>query len=399
MLSLQGKNIVVGVTGCIAAYKTAEFIRLLVKAGASVEVIMTESATQFITPLTLSTLSRNKVHIDMFEEPEEYSIDHISLADKSDAFIIVPATANIIGKIANGIADDLLTTTVMAVRCPILIAPAMNSNMWANSIVQENINNLKGKGYHFVDPEEGDLACGYQGEGRLRNLEEIFCRLEVLFKACKKLKGKKIVLTIGPTREYIDPVRFITNKSSGKMGISIAVEALKMGAEVTAISTVPVSVPGVKIISVETSLQMKKELETYFPSCDVLIMAAAVSDYTVKDYSETKLKKDPQRENFELNLVKTPDLIAEIAKIKKPGQLIVGFAAETDNLITNAREKLITKNLDMIVANDVSRVDIGMNSDFNEVTVIYPDGKMEQLEKDTKQKVACALLERILALF
>lgn len=394
MSGLKGKNIVIGVTGCIAAYKIAELIRTFVKAGANIHVVMTESATKFITPLTLSTLSKNKVHINLFSQPEEFSIDHISIADKADLLLIAPATANIIGKIANGIADDLLSTVAMAVNVPVCIAPAMNCNMWANSIVQKNIEILKTHGFNFIDPEEGDLACGYQGTGRMRNVSEIFAHVESLFSDDKFLKGKKILVTVGPTREYVDPVRFITNKSSGKMGIAIARKAIDAGAEVTVITSVPVKDLNAKILNVETSSQMLESLNNCFDSTDVLVMTAAVADYTVKNYSE-KIKKDPSQNEMCLDLVKTPDLLAQMSLKKKENQLIIGFAAETDDLIANAKTKLNSKKLDMIVANDVSRGDIGMGSDYNEVTFVYRDGKADHIPKATKENIASALIKEL----
>ena len=399
MSNLQGKNIVLGVTGCIAAYKTAELIRLFVKAGANVHVIMTQSATKFITPLTLSTLSKNKVHTDMFCKPEEFSIDHISLADKADLVLIAPATANIIAKIANGIADDLLSTTVMAAKSPIFIAPAMNSNMWSNLIVQKNIEILKGLGYRFINPEDGELACGYEGAGRLRQVNEIVEHVESVFSSDKLLIGKKILVTVGPTREYIDPVRFITNKSSGKMGLAIAKQAVKAGADVTIISSVPIDSINANIIYVETANQMLESLNNHFEVSDVLIMTAAVADYTVKSYSDRKIKKDPSQNEISLEFVKTPDLLAQMAFKKNNNQIVIGFAAETDDLMSNAKAKLISKKLDMVVANDVSRDDIGMGSDYNEVTFIYADGKTEHISKSTKDNIAKSLIERISRFF
>jgi phosphopantothenoylcysteine decarboxylase/phosphopantothenate--cysteine ligase len=270
--------------------------------------------------------------------------------------------------------------------------------MWNNSIVQENISKLKQEGYKFIDPEAGDLACGYQGDGRLRNVNDIFDRMQEFFDFQGKLNSKKVLVTVGPTREYIDPVRYITNKSSGKMGLAIAQEALNLGADVTAISSVPVSLKGLKVESVETTEQMQKALKKFFPQCDILIMAAAVADYTIENYSDAKLKKDPLKNDISLELVKTPDLLAEIAEQKQSNQLVIGFAAETNDLIHNAKKKLESKSLDMIVANDVSRDDIGMNSDYNEVSFIYPDSEIEQLSKTTKQKVAVELMKRIIEL-
>lgn len=395
MSGLKGKNIVIGVTGCIAAYKIAELIRHFVKADANVHVVMTESAIKFITPLTLSTLSKNKVHVDLFSKPEEFSIDHISIADKADLLLIAPATANIIGKISNGIADDLLSTVAMAVKVPVCIAPAMNCNMWANPIVQKNIEMLKGLDYDFIEPEEGDLACGYQGAGRMRNVSEIFAHVESIFSGDKFLKGKKILVTVGPTREYVDPVRFITNKSSGKMGIATARKAIDAGAEVTVITSVPVDGLNAKIVNVETSSQMLESLNNCFDSTDVLVMTAAVADYTVKNYSDKKIKKNPSQNEMTLELVKTQDLLAQMSLKKKENQLIIGFAAETDDLIANAKIKLNSKKLDMIVANDVSRDDIGMGSDYNEVTFICRDGNVDHIPKATKDNIAFALIKRI----
>ena len=395
MSIIKGKNIVIGVTGCIAAYKIPELVRLFVKAEANVDVIMTESAAKFITPLTLSTLSKNKVHTGMFDRPDEFSIDHISLADKADLFLIAPATANVIGKIAAGIADDLLTTSVMAAKVPVVIAPAMNSNMWCNSIVQENINKLKDKSYKFIYPETGELACGYEGEGRLRNIDEIFAQINTIMGDDKPLSNKKILITVGPTREYIDPVRFISNKSSGKMGRAIAEQAVNYGADLTVITSVDMYGIKANIVEVESANDMQIALNKHFKFADVLIMTAAVADYTVKYYSEQKMKKDLAVNEINLELLKTPDLIADIAKLKKSNQLVIGFAAETEDLIPNAELKLKLKNLDMIVANDVSRNDIGMNSDYNEVTFIYPDGISQKLNKTSKNNVAKALLDKI----
>lgn len=396
MSNLKNKNIVIGITGCIAAYKILELIRFLVKANANVDVIMTKSATEFVTPLTISTLSKNKVHIDMFNNPYEYDINHISLADKADLFLIAPATANIIGKIANGIADDLLTTSVMATRAPVVIAPAMNVHMWENPIVQNNIAQLNDKGYVFINPDSGDLACGYQGLGRLPDINLIFDQLSLLLNVEGPLKGKKVLVTVGGTREYIDPVRFITNKSSGKMGIAIVQESVKLGADVTAISTVSMPDCRAEVVNVETTLEMQSALNLLFPQVDVLIMAAAVADYTVENYSDKKIKKKATETKKMLELVRNPDLIADMAKIKRQDQLVIGFAAETDDLINNAQEKLYSKKLDFIVANDVSRKDIGMGSDFNEVSFVYPDGSFEQLPRTTKAKVASRLLEIII---
>lgn len=395
MSKLAGKHIVLGITGCIAAYKSAELVRQFIKAGATVDVIMTDAAQKFITPLTLSTLSRRKVYTEMFEQPEEYSIDHISLADRADLFLIAPVTANVIGKMAHGIADDLLTTSVVATKAPIFLAPAMNTNMWNNDIVQKNIELLKQSGVHFIDPDSGDLACGYTGDGRLRDISDIFNEIEFFFESKQVLKNKKVLITVGGTREYIDPVRFITNKSSGKMGLALAEVAKNAGAQVSVVSTVPVNISGISIINVETAEQMFKATEKEFQSSDILIMAAAVADYKPKSTSETKEKKKADVNEISLELVKNPDVIATIAKNKKESQFIAGFAAETNDLIVNAKKKLEEKNLDMIIANDVSRKDIGMNADNNEVTILYRDGSSEKIEKNTKKHVSKLIIEKI----
>lgn len=398
MTNIDTKNIVIGITGCIAVYKIAELTRLFIKKGFNIDIIMTESATKFVTPLTFSTLTRNKVYTSMFDTPDEYNINHISLADKADVFLIAPATANIIAKIVNGLADDLLSTTVMATKAPVILSPAMNVNMWNNPIVQENIIKLKQKGYYFIDPASGDLACGYEGAGRMQDINILYNEVCTILNTDKPLKGKKILLAMGPTREYIDPVRYISNKSSGKMGIAILEEAIRMGANVTAVSSVDVSQYTCKYIKVETASQMLEALQKSFPDNDILIMVAAVSDYTPKLYCDRKIKKEEKPQEISLDLVKNPDIISQITANKRINQKVIGFAAETDNLILNAKEKIKNKNLDLIVANDVSRDDIGMGSNFNEVYYIYPDGKLEQLTRTTKNNVASRLLEIITTL-
>lgn len=395
MTNLTGKNILIGITGGIAAYKIPELVRLFVKANANVEIIMTKSACEFVTPYTLSILSKNKVHIKLFEEINEYDVKHISLADKADLFLIAPATANIIGKIANGIADDLLSSTVMATKAKVIIAPAMNVNMWENPITQENIKKLELGGYEFIYPESGELACGYKGKGRLADINVIFKRAKDFFNNNKPLKGKKILITTGGTREYIDPVRFVGNKSSGKMGFAIAQQAIKLGAEVTIISTVDLQLDNARVIKVKSALEMLDEMKKIFPASDILIMTAAVADYRPENYSDRKIKKEPDKDEICIKLVKNPDLLKEMTSIKKDNQLIVGFAAETDNLIENAKRKLESKNIDMIVVNDVSRTDIGMASNYNEVTAILKDGSTHKIDKNTKINIAISLWELI----
>lgn len=394
-MCLSGKNILIGLSGGIACYKVCDLIRLLIKSNANVTTILTKSASEFITPLSLQTLTKNKVYQDLFNLDYEYNVSHISLADKADLTIIVPATANIIGKISNGIADDLLTTVVMATNSQVMIAPAMNVNMWNNSIVQENISRLVKKGYQFIEPATGELACGYTGVGRLADIDYIFGEVVKYINPSGTLKNRKVLITLGGTKEYIDPVRCITNSSSGKMGLALINQAKSMGAEITAVSTVDVDIPDISVIRVTSAAEMLNATVDNFVNSDILIMAAAVSDFRPLFYSESKLKKTPNNDKYTLDMIKNPDILTEVSKIKQETQIVVGFAAETNDLMSNAKTKLISKKLDFIVANDVSRSDIAINSDYNEVTILCKSGEIIKISKDNKNMIAKKILETI----
>jgi phosphopantothenoylcysteine decarboxylase / phosphopantothenate---cysteine ligase len=390
---LRGKVIVLGVTGGIAVYKAVELLRLLSKAGASVHVVMTKAATEFVTPLTFQTLSGNPVHLELFNLISEQQIGHISLAERADLFLIAPATANFIGKIASGIADDLLTTTVMATTAPVLIAPAMNVNMYHNPIYQENEARLKRLGYLFVPPATGMLACGYEGEGKLPAPEVIF--EEALAALTPKLlAGARVLVTAGPTREEIDPVRYISNHSSGKMGYALARQARLRGARVTLV-TGPTALDaplGVEVIEVESAHEMRAAVLQQIEQSDVVIKAAAVADYRPKLRAGAKMKKTAAELAIELE--KNPDILAELGACKE-GRVLVGFAAETDDLVANAAAKLTRKNLDLVVANDVSQEGAGFNVDTNIVKLLYRDGRIEEFPKMGKDELAGVILERV----
>ncbi len=390
---LKGKEIVLGVTGGIAVYKAVELLRLLVKAGATVHVVMTKGAKQFVTPLTFQTLSGNPVHSELFNLISEQEIGHISLAERADLFIIAPATANCIGKLACGIADDLLTTTVMATRAPVLIAPAMNVNMYHNPIYRENEERLKKHGYLFVAPACGMLACGYEGEGKLQ-APEVILEEAVAALTPKRLAGERVLVTAGPTLEEIDPVRFISNHSSGKMGYAIARQARLRGAEVTLVTgPAALSAPhGVKLVRVQSAAEMRDAVLDALERTDIVIKAAAVADYRPRSRSGQKIKKGEAELCIELE--KNPDILAEIGAMKG-GRLLVGFAAETQELVKNAGAKLKTKNLDLVVANDVSQEGAGFNVDTNIVKLLYRDGRVEALPMMGKDELAGEILERV----
>ena len=393
---LKGKNIVLGVTGGIAAYKSVELLRLLTKAGADVHVIMTKSATEFVTPLTFQTLSMNPVTTDLFNLISEREIGHISLADRADLFIIAPATANIIGKVAGGIADDMLTTTIMATKAPVLFAPAMNVNMYRNPVYQENETKLKGHGYLFVEPIKGMLACGWEGEGKLQDPKIIF-EEAVAALTPKDLVGEQVLITAGPTREELDPIRFISNYSSGKMGYAIALAARRRGADVTLV-TGPTSIHepwGVKTVPVVSAQQMRDEVLKRAGASRIIIKAAAVADYRPKARSEEKIKKGVEAQVLEL--VKNPDILGELGA-GKGKQLLVGFAAETGDLLANAEKKLKEKNLDMLVANDVSVEGAGFDVDTNIVKLLFREGRVEDVPLMGKDKLANVILDRIVEL-
>ena len=392
--SLAGKTIIVGVTGGIAAYKAAELVSQLRKKDAKVQVIMTESAKHFITAATLSTISGNIVKDNLFQN--QGTVSHIDLAMEADALVIAPATANIIAKMAHGIADDLLSTTILAMRCPMVIAPAMNDRMYLNAVVQENIDTLEARGVKVVQPESGKLACGTVGPGRLAPIDSILHEIVVNLSESRQFKGIKMLITAGGTREPIDPVRYIGNHSSGKMGFAVASAASRLGAEVLLVhANTDLPIPtGVKHISVTTADEMYQAVLREYQDCDVVVKAAAVADFRPNPQPE-KIKK--QNQELIITLESTTDILAELGRRKKH-QVLVGFAAETNNLMANAVSKIRQKNLDLIVANDVSRPDIGFSSDDNQVTFIYPDGGQESLEKMTKEAVAYQILERVLGM-
>lgn len=394
---LLGKNIVLGVTGGIAAYKAVEIVSRLKKAGASVHVIMTEGATKFVTPLTFRELSANPVAVQMWEEPKTWNVEHIALATLADLFLIAPATANIIGKIANGIADDMLSTTVMATKAPVILAPAMNTNMYLNPIVKQNIAKLAALGYRFIEPATGMLACGIEGPGRLAEPSVIVEYVESLTKQTCSLAGKKVLITAGGTREPLDPVRYIGNRSSGKMGYALAAAAAARGAEVLLVSG-PTNLPvpqGVAIVNVESAQEMRNAVLAEYPDADIVIKAAAVADYRSVAQAEHKIKKND--ETLTILLEKNPDILAELGRLKTK-QILIGFAAETEQLVTYATEKLNRKNADMIVANNVMLPDAGFNTDTNIVKLLYRDGRMEDLPKMEKTKLAGIILDKICGL-
>jgi phosphopantothenoylcysteine decarboxylase/phosphopantothenate--cysteine ligase len=394
---LKGKEIVLGVTGGIAAYKAAEFVRLLVKKGAHVHVVLTRNAQEFVAPLTFQTLSGNPVVTDLFSLIEDEKIGHIALADLAELIVILPATANIIGKIANGIADDFLSTMVMATKAPTLFVPSMNVNMWGNKALQKNIQTLFERGYHFIEPGEGELACHWYGKGRLAELEEVAEKMEDFFLP-KDLKGEQVLITSGPTQEPIDPVRFITNRSSGKMGYALAKMARRRGADVilvTGPTALPIHRKDIKVVPVRTAEEMREAVFAHLKKCSVVIKAAAVSDYRPTVVSPKKLKKG--NACLSLALERTRDILGEIGE-KKGHRILVGFAAETDDLMVNAQKKLKEKNLDFIVVNDVSRLDAGFGVDTNQVKILYASGEMKELPLMSKEEVSEFILNDVVNL-
>ncbi len=390
------QTIIVGVTGGIACYKAVELVRLLVKDGFAVHVIMTRGAMEFVTPLTFQTLSGNPVATETFNLTQESEIGHINLADCADLFVIAPATANVIGKITAGIADDLLTTVLMATQAPVLIAPAMNIHMYENPILQENIRKLRRVGYHFMEPAEGYLACGYEGKGRLPEPETVLEEIRRLLKR-KDLAGEKFLITAGPSREPIDPVRYISNRSSGKMGYALARAGIRRGAEVALVSGPTGLEPpdGARMISVTTAAEMRQAVLEEFPKCTAVIMAAAVADYHPVEFSNNKIKRG--KGLLELRLEPNPDILKELGA-KKNGKLLVGFAAETEALAVNAKKKLREKNLDMIVANDVTQDGSGFDGDTNVAIIVDRSGAARSLPLMTKDELADQIFDHLLAL-
>lgn len=392
---LKGKTVVLGVTGSIAAYKAADIVSLLKKSGAKVKVIMTHASKNLIGEITLQTLSGCPVYSEMFNNPASWEIDHISLAKSADAFVVAPASANVIGKIANGIADDMLTTTAMATEAIKIIAPAMNSKMYLNPIVQLNMDKLKSLGYKFVEPVSGILACGDEGIGKLASPEHIVRSIEEALSAKPSLHGKRFVITAGPTVESIDPVRYITNHSSGKMGYALAREASARGAEVVLISGPVHLLPpgGCRIIQVKSAVEMNDAVLEESAAANVIIKSAAVSDYRPKQTNSQKIKKT--KGPLILELERNPDILDNLGKIKNSNQLLIGFAAETENLIANATEKLNKKNLDMIVANNIASSSSGFKSDMNKATLLFRDGKRVDLDLMSKIELSRLILDEI----
>ena len=384
---LSGKTILLGITGGIAAYKMCELIRMYKRANANVLVVCTPNALNFVTKLTLQNLSQNDVAVEEFDV-KDFKPEHISYADSADIMVIAPATANTISKIATGVCDNLLTSIACAFTKPVIIAPAMNCNMWENPVLQENLHKLH---YEILEPESGFLACGYEGKGRLCSLDKIFDKTVELLNY-KLLEGKKIVITSGGTIEDIDPVRYISNYSSGKMGLALADTAKNLGADVTLITTKDVQ-RRYNVIKVKSAIDMKSAVENEFESADCVIMAAAVADYRVKEVAPQKMKKTSE-DKITLTLVKNPDILKEISSIKK-SQIVVGFCAESENLIENAKEKIAKKGCDFLIANDISRKDIGFSSDYNEVTILDKNGNMTKIERADKATVARKIFEAI----
>ncbi len=393
---LKGKNILVGVTGGIAAYKVADVVSRLKKLNANVKVIMTKAATEFVAPLTFQTLSQNFVNVDMFAEPKTWEVEHISLAQSSDIVLIAPATANIVGKVANGIADDMLTTVIMATKAKVVFAPAMNTNMYLNPLVVENINKLKKLNYEFINPCEGHLACGDYGTGKMAEPIDIVKYIESRL-VKEDLKGKKIIVTAGPTMEPLDPVRYMTNFSSGKMGYSLAEEARNRGAEVVLVTgPTNLNIPsGIKAIRVNTTMEMLNAVEEEFDDCHVLIKSAAPLDYRPEFVSKSKIKK--HEDTLELKFVKNPDIAMHFGK-KKAEKILVGFAAETDNIIEHAKGKLKKKNFDFIVVNDVSKEGAGFKTDTNIASIIDKSGEIMEYPLMSKSELANVILDKIVKL-
>ncbi|NJD63061.1 MAG: bifunctional phosphopantothenoylcysteine decarboxylase/phosphopantothenate--cysteine ligase CoaBC [Deltaproteobacteria bacterium] len=382
----SGKEVLLGVTGGIAAYKACEIVRELRKKQANVHVVLTASGAQFLTPLTLQTLSKNPVATDLFNLISESEIGHISLAQRAHLLLIAPATANIIGKIRAGIADDMLSTVVMASNAPVLIAPAMNSQMVASAAVRENIEVLRGRGFHFVEPDAGELACGTVGPGRLADVEKILEMARILLTE-KPLEGKRVVVSAGPTAEPLDPVRFLSNRASGKMGFAMARAARRLGARVTLVSG-PTALPDpffLTTVRVRTAEEMFSAVSAAAGDADVVVMCAAVADFRAKEAAPGKIRKEDF--DFRVELAPTVDILETLGK-EKGSRALVGFAAETDDLERKAIEKMRRKNLDAIVANDVSRADIGFESDNNEVRIFFPDGEVRELPLATKDGIA-----------
>ena len=393
MRPLKGKHIVVGVTGGIAAYKAVELVSRLCKAGAVVKVVMTKNATKLVSPLVFGEISKHPVSVDMFEDIHDWNVEHIAYATWADAYVVAPATANILAKMAHGIADDMLSTQLLATTAPVFVCPAMNSNMYGHPTVQENLTTLRGRGIYVLEPDSGLLACGVEGKGRLPEPQKIMNWVDFHLGKTELLQGKTVIVSAGGTQEAIDPVRYITNRSSGKMGYAVAMKAAQAGAK-----TILVSAPtdlaepiGVERIIVRSATEMKEVIDRYYDKADAVIMAAAVADYRVAEVADNKIKK---QESMTLELVKNPDILASLGD-RKQHQKLIGFAAETQDVITYGIEKVRKKNLDMLVANDVSKSNAGFDVDTNEVTFIYPGDQIVNLPNMSKLDVAERIIQAL----
>ena len=393
MRPLKGKHIVVGVTAGIAAYKAVDLVSRLYKAGAEVKVVMTRNATKFVSPLVFGEISKHKVAVEMFENVQDWNVEHIAYATWADAYVVAPATANILAKMAHGIADDMLSTQLLATTAPIFVCPAMNSNMYAHPTVQENLSTLRGRGVHVLEPDSGLLACGVEGKGRLPDPQKIMDWVDFHLGKTELLEGKTVIVSAGGTQEAIDPVRYITNRSSGKMGYAVALKAAQAGAKTILVSApTDLAVPiGVECIIVRSATEMKEAIDSHYDSADAVIMAAAVADYRVAEVADNKIKK---QETMTLELVKNPDILASLGD-RKEHQKLIGFAAETQDVITYGKEKVRKKNLDMLVANDVSKSNAGFDVDTNEVTFIYPGDQIVNLPNMSKLDVAERIIQAL----
>ncbi len=393
MVKLEQRNVLLGVTGGIAAYKALELLRLLVKEGARVWTIMSRAATQFVGPLSFQALSGNPVRTEMFSHTQESQIQHIALADLAQVVVVAPATANFMAKMAHGLADDMLSTTVLAVRCPVVVCPAMNVNMYEHPATQRNMEILKQRGVWLVEPEEGELACGWEGRGRLADLDAIVETIKAALSP-QDLTQERVLVTAGPTWESMDPVRFISNRSSGKMGFAIARVARRRGAAVTLVSG-PTGLrppPGVGFLQVESASQMRDAVMEKLQEATVVVKAAAVADYKPEEFQEHKIKKD--QEKWSVSLTKTADILAQLGQ-RKGNRILVGFAAETRSLLENAKDKLARKNLDWIVANDLTKPGSGFGVETNQVVIMGRDGTIEELPQMSKEEVAWAILDKV----
>ena len=393
MRPLKGKHIVVGVTAGIAAYKAVDLVSRLYKAGAEVKVVMTRNATKFVSPLVFGEISKHKVAVEMFENVQNWNVEHIAYATWADAYVIAPATANMIAKMSNGIADDMLSTQLLATTAPVFVCPAMNSNMYTHPTVQENLTILRGRGVHVLEPDSGLLACGVEGKGRLPDPQKIMDWGDFQLGKTELLQGKTVIVSAGGTQEAIDPVRYITNRSSGKMGYAVALKAAQAGAKTILVSApTDLAVPiGVERIIVCSATEMKEAIDSHYDSADAVIMAAAVADYRVAEVADNKIKK---QETMTLELVKNPDILASLGE-RKQQQKLIGFAAETQDVITYGKEKVRKKNLDMLVANDVSKLNAGFDVDTNEVTFIYPGDQIVSLPNMSKLDVAERIIQAL----